>query len=425
MSKKKKGLLKRLFGKGEVETAKEEIAKPEKILAQHPDPGPPEMSRQWLDKKTHTRPEPAPTETTPPPPPGEEHPHISPGPPEATFYPPAEPEHDEPEPERASEALAEKKPEEKPGAKSSWLQRLTSGLKRTSDQLSDNIGAVFTKRKLDATVLEDLEDVLIQADLGADVAASITGALTKERFDKTISGDEVRAVLAGEVERVLTPVARPLQINSEQKPFVILMVGVNGSGKTTTIGKMAQKFASDGHKVMLAAGDTFRAAAIEQLQIWGQRTGSPVVVRQAEADASGLAYDAVNEAKQQNADILIIDTAGRLQNRDELMAELEKIIRVIKKVDQSAPHAVLLTLDATTGQNALQQVEIFGQRAGVTGLVMTKLDGTARGGILVAIAKKYDIPVHFIGIGEGVDDLEPFRAADFAAAIAGKKNMQG
>jgi len=421
--KKKKGLLGRLFAKDEPKKAEENPAKPENLPVEHPEPGPPEMSSEWVDKKIHSRPVPAPTEPTPPPPPGEEHPHISPGPPEATFYPPAEPEHDEPE--RASEALAKKDPEEKPGGKTSWLQRLTSGLKRTSDQLSNNISAVFTKRKLDATVLEDLEDVLIQADLGADVAASITRALTKERFDKTISGDEVRAVLAGEVERVLTPVARPLQINKEQKPFVILMVGVNGSGKTTTIGKMAQKFANDGRKVMMAAGDTFRAAAIEQLQIWGQRTGAPVVVRQAGADASGLAYDAVNEAKQQNADILIIDTAGRLQNRDELMAELEKIIRVIKKVDQSAPHAVLLTLDATTGQNALQQVEIFGQRAGVTGLVMTKLDGTARGGILVAIAKKYDIPVHFIGIGEGVDDLEPFRAADFAAAIAGKKNMQG
>ncbi len=416
MKKKKKGLLGRLFAKDQPESAKAEPAKPEKIPVEHPEPGPPEMSSEWVDKKTHSRPVPAPTEPTPAPPPGEEHPHISPGPPEATFYPPADPRRD-----KSSSGNAAKQAGQNPEAKTSWLQRLTSGLKRTSDQLSNNISAVFTKRKLDATTLEDLEDVLIQADLGADVAALIAQTLAKERFDKTISSDEVRAVLADEVERVLTPVALPLQIDIEQKPFVILMVGVNGSGKTTTIGKMAQKFANDGFKVMLAAGDTFRAAAIEQLQIWGQRTGAPVIVRAPGADASGLAYDAVNEAKQQKADILIIDSAGRLQNRDELMAELEKIIRVIKKVDQSAPHAVLLTLDATTGQNALQQVEIFGKRAGVTGLVMTKLDGTARGGILVAIAKKHDIPVHFIGIGEDVDDLEPFKAADFAAAIAGKE----
>jgi len=430
VSKKKKGLFGRLFAKDRPEEPKADTGKPDPGLHQgrkdvvpsrstsvveHAEPGPPEMSSEWLDKKTHTRPEPAPTEPTPAPPEGEKHPHVSPGPPEATFYPPAEPERNEPG--SANEAPIDKKP----AAKRNWLQRLTSGLKRTSDQLSDNIGAVFTKRKLDAAMLQDLEDVLIQADLGIDVATSISEVLAKERFDKTISGDEVRAVLAGEVERVLTPVARPLKIAADKKPFVILMVGVNGSGKTTTIGKMAQKFANDGLKVMLAAGDTFRAAAIEQLQIWGQRVGAPVVVRKPGADASGLAYDAVNEAKQQNADVLIIDTAGRLQNRDELMAELEKIIRVIKKVDQGAPHAVLLTLDATTGQNALQQVEIFGRRAGVTGLVMTKLDGTARGGILVAIAKKHDIPVHFIGVGEGVNDLEAFRAADFATAIAGTK----
>jgi len=422
VSDKKKGLLGRLFAKGQAETTKPEAGhqKPKDAVSgrlesvvQHAEPGPPEMSSEWLDKKTHTRPEPAPTEPTPAPPAGEEHPHVSPGPPEATFYPPAEPE---------TKNTGKDPKAEKPAAKANWLQRLTLGLKRTSDQLSDNIGAVFTRRKLDATMLQELEDILIQADLGVDVATSITEILAKERFDKTISGSEVRAVLAGEVERVLTPVARPLKIDAAQKPFVILMVGVNGSGKTTTIGKMARKFADEGFETMLAAGDTFRAAAIEQLQIWGQRVGAPVVVRKTGADASGLAYDAVNEAKQQNADILIIDTAGRLQNRDELMAELEKIIRVIKKVDQSAPHAVLLTLDATTGQNALQQVEIFGRRAGVTGLVMTKLDGTARGGILVAIAKKYDIPVHFIGVGEGVNDLEPFRAADFATAIAGKEH---
>jgi fused signal recognition particle receptor len=219
----------------------------------------------------------------------------------------------------------------------------------------------------------------------------------------------------------LSPVARPLVVDGTQKPFVILMIGVNGSGKTTTIGKLAAKLRAEGRSVMLAAGDTFRAAAIEQLQVWGQRAGAEVITRPAGSDASGLAFDAVTRAKAEGTDVLIIDTAGRLQNRDELMSELEKIIRVIKKVDPTAPHATLLTLDATTGQNAMNQVDIFGKRAGVTGLVMTKLDGTARGGILVAIARKFGLPVHFIGVGEGVDDLEAFAAADFAAAIAGKE----
>jgi fused signal recognition particle receptor len=229
----------------------------------------------------------------------------------------------------------------------------------------------------------------------------------------------VRAVLAAEVEKVLGPVAKPLSIDAGQKPFVILMVGVNGSGKTTTIGKLASLYRAAGKSVMLAAGDTFRAAAIEQLQVWGERTGAPVVARPAGSDASGLAFDAVTEAKAAGTDVLIIDTAGRLQNRDELMGELEKLIRVVKKVDPAAPHATLLTLDATTGQNALNQVDIFGKRAGVTGLVMTKLDGTARGGILVAIARKFGLPVHFIGVGEGVDNLEPFAAGEFARAIVG------
>jgi fused signal recognition particle receptor len=301
----------------------------------------------------------------------------------------------------------------------SWFGRLTSGLKRSSDQLTGSITSVFTKRKLDAATLDELEDVLIQADLGLETAMAITETLRRDRFDRDVSGEDVRAVLAAEVEKVLGPVAHPLVIDSAHKPFVILMIGVNGSGKTTTIGKLAQKLADDGKSVMLAAGDTFRAAAIEQLQVWGQRTNAPVISRPAGADASGLAFDAVTQAKAEGRDVLIIDTAGRLQNRDELMNELEKVIRVIKKVDPTAPHATLLTLDATTGQNALKQVEIFGQRAGVTGLVMTKLDGTARGGILVAIARKFGLPVHFIGVGESVGDLEPFTARDFARAIAG------
>lgn len=314
-----------------------------------------------------------------------------------------------------AEPALEKKPK-------NWFSRLTSGLKKTSDQLGENIGAVFTKKKLDAQTLEEFEDVLIQADLGIETAMAITQELEKDRFDKEISTEDVRKILAREVEKTLNPVAIPFEIDNSKKPFVILMVGVNGSGKTTTIGKLADRFSREGKKVLLAAGDTFRAAAIEQLQIWGERTSCEVIVRPAGSDASGLAFDAVKQAQEDSADILIIDTAGRLQNRDELMAELEKIIRVIKKVDESAPHGVLLTLDATTGQNALQQVEIFGQRAGVTGLVMTKLDGTARGGILVAIAKKYALPVHYIGVGEAIEDLEPFSPKEFAAAIAGPAN---
>ncbi len=302
--------------------------------------------------------------------------------------------------------------------KQGWFQRLASGLRRSSDQLTGGIAAVFTKKKLDQAMLDELEDVLIQADFGIEMASAVTEALRRDRFDRDIAPEEVRAVLAAEVEKVLGPVARPLVIDGA-KPFVILMVGVNGSGKTTTIGKLASLYRAAGKAVMLAAGDTFRAAAIEQLQVWGQRTGAPVVARPAGSDASGLAFDAMTEAKAAGADLLIIDTAGRLQNRDELMGELEKLIRVIKKVDATAPHATLLTLDATTGQNALSQVEIFGKRAGVTGLVMTKLDGTARGGILVAIARKFGLPVHFVGVGEGVDNLEPFAAGDFARAIVG------
>jgi fused signal recognition particle receptor len=299
------------------------------------------------------------------------------------------------------------------------VQRLAAGLKRSSEQLSGGIAAIFTKRKLDQAMLDELEDTLIQADLGIDVASEVAATLRRDRFDREIAPEEVRGILAAEIAKVLGPVARPLAIDAAHRPFVILMVGVNGSGKTTTIGKLASLYRAAGRSVMLAAGDTFRAAAIEQLEVWGQRTGAPVITRPPGSDASALAFDAVTAAQAEGRDLLIIDTAGRLQNRDELMGELEKIIRVIKKVDPSAPHATLLTLDATTGQNALNQVDIFGRRAGVTGLVMTKLDGTARGGILVAIAKKYALPVHFIGVGEGIDNLEPFAAADFARALVG------
>ncbi|MFB9175975.1 signal recognition particle-docking protein FtsY [Roseibium salinum] len=303
--------------------------------------------------------------------------------------------------------------------KASWFQRLRKGLSRSSSSLTEGISSIFTKRRLDASMLEELEDVLIQADLGVETAMAITDRLSEGRYDKEISPEEVRAILSEEVEKVLAPVATPLDLDTGLKPHVVLMVGVNGTGKTTTIGKLSQKLRSEGKKVMLAAGDTFRAAAVEQLKIWGERTGAEVIARDIGADAAGLAYDAMKEAREKGFDVLLIDTAGRLQNRTELMEELEKVIRVIRKQDPDAPHTVLLTLDATTGQNALNQVEIFGKVAGVTGLVMTKLDGTARGGILVAIAAKHGLPVHFIGVGEGVADLEPFSARDFANAIAG------
>ncbi|WP_252511253.1 signal recognition particle-docking protein FtsY [Phreatobacter aquaticus] len=303
--------------------------------------------------------------------------------------------------------------------KKKWWQRLKDGLSRTSSNLGRGVTELFTKRKLDTDTLEELEDLLIQADLGVDTAARITAELSKGRFGKDIAPEEVRAVLAEEIEKTLTPVAKPLVIDPAARPFVVLVVGVNGAGKTTTIGKLAAKFRAEGRQVMLAAGDTFRAAAIEQLKIWGERTGVPVIAREQGADAAGLAFDAMKAAKDAGTDVLIMDTAGRLQNKTELMAELEKVIRVIRKGDPAGPHAVLLVLDATTGQNAVSQVEVFGRTAGVTGLVMTKLDGTARGGILVSVAAKSGLPVHFIGVGEGVDDLEPFAARDFARALVG------
>lgn len=356
---------------------------------------------------------------TPEPPPAPGTPLPPPGPPEATpAYIEEIEEQQAEEPEPIAPTPAPLTTPVEPPKKQGWLQRLASGLKRSSDQLTGSIAAVFTKKKLDQPMLDELEDILIQSDFGVDMATTVTEALRRDRFDRDISPDEVREVLASEIVKVLDPVAQPLVIDGTKKPYVILMVGVNGTGKTTTIGKLASLYGAQGKKVMLAAGDTFRAAAIEQLQVWGQRTGAPVVTKPAGSDASGLAYEAVERAKAEGVDILIIDTAGRLQNRDELMSELEKIIRVVKKVEPTAPHATLLTLDATTGQNALNQVEIFGKRAGVTGLVMTKLDGTARGGILVAIARKFAMPVHFIGVGEGVDNLEAFAARDFAAAIA-------
>jgi fused signal recognition particle receptor len=302
--------------------------------------------------------------------------------------------------------------------KQNWWQRLSGGLRRTSASIGGAVADLVAKRKLDQAMLDDIEEVLIRADLGVDSAASIAAAVGEGRYDKSITPEEVKAVVAAEVEKVLAPVAKPLVIGAE-KPFVVLVVGVNGSGKTTTIGKLAARLRDEGRSVMLAAGDTFRAAAIDQLSVWGGRSGAPVIARAPGADAAGLAFDALTEARGEAIDVLLIDTAGRLQNKAVLMEELEKIVRVMKKVDPTAPHAVLLVLDATVGQNALSQVEVFRDIAGVTGLVMTKLDGTARGGILVAVAAKFGLPVHFIGVGEGIEDLAPFSAKDFARAIAG------
>jgi fused signal recognition particle receptor len=302
--------------------------------------------------------------------------------------------------------------------KRSWWQRLSSGLKRTSASIGEAVADLVVKRRLDQAMLDDIEEVLIRADLGVDSAANIAAAVGEGRYDKAITPAEVKAVVAAEVEKVLAPVAKPLVIGGE-KPFVVLVVGVNGSGKTTTIGKLAAKLGAEGRSVMLAAGDTFRAAAIDQLSVWGGRSGAPVIARAPGADPAGLAFDALTQARGEGIDVLLIDTAGRLQNKAVLMDELDKIVRVIKKVDPSAPHAVLLVLDATVGQNALSQVEVFRDIAGVTGLVMTKLDGTARGGILVAVAAKFGLPVHFIGVGEGIEDLAPFSAKDFAHAVAG------
>ncbi|MEM8772124.1 MAG: signal recognition particle-docking protein FtsY [Pseudomonadota bacterium] len=310
-------------------------------------------------------------------------------------------------------------PAEEDRPSSGWLSRLTNGLSRSSSKLSDGVVGIFKKRKLDDETLEELEDLLITADLGVATASRVTTALAKEKFDKEISDRDVRAALAEEVASTLAPLEAPLSVDPANKPHVILMIGVNGAGKTTTLGKLTRKFLDEGKSVMLAAGDTFRAAAIEQLTVWGERTGAPVISREVGADAAGLAFDALKEARDSGTDILMIDTAGRLQNKADLMDELAKIVRVLKKQDPNAPHDVVLVLDATVGQNAISQAEAFSQIAGVTGLIMTKLDGTARGGVLVAVGEKFQLPIHFIGVGESVEDLQPFNASQFAYALAG------
>lgn len=303
--------------------------------------------------------------------------------------------------------------------KQGWLGRLRQGLARSAEKLSSGITGLFTKARLDATTLEELEEALIAADLGIKTATEVCDRLRRDRFDKDITAEEVRAVLADTVVSVLTPVARPLAIDTARRPHVILVVGVNGSGKTTTIAKLAALFQEQGRSVMLAAGDTFRAAAVEQLQVWGGRLGLPVVTTKVGGDAAGLAFSALEQARAASTEVLIIDTAGRLQNKTDLMAELSKIRRVLGKLDAEAPHDTILVLDATTGQNALSQIAVFQDVAGVTGLVMTKLDGTARGGVLVAAAEKFKLPIHAIGVGEKIGDLRPFEPEGFARALVG------
>ena len=303
--------------------------------------------------------------------------------------------------------------------KRGWLSRLRSGLSNSANNLGDGLSGIVGRRKLDDETLQDLEDLLVSADLGVATAAAVTKKLAATRYEKEITTDEVREALAEEITTILEPVAQPLTIDAAHKPFVVLVAGVNGTGKTTTIGKLANNFREDGKTVVLAAGDTFRAAAIDQLKIWGERAGARVFAGEVGADAAGLAFDAYTAARNDGADVLLIDTAGRLQTKTDLMAELKKIVRVVKKIDESAPHACLLVLDATTGQNAHSQVELFGEACDLTGLVMTKLDGTARGGVLVALAGRFGLPINAIGVGEGIDDLQAFDAASFARALVG------
>jgi fused signal recognition particle receptor len=319
------------------------------------------------------------------------------------------------------EAVAENEPEvEKPEPeKKGWLSRLRDGLSKSTKKVAESITSLFTKKKLDQQTLDDLEDVLIQADLGVAVASRLVAKLGKERFGKEVTDEEVRAAFADDIAEILQPVAVPLTIDAARKPHVVLVVGVNGSGKTTTIAKLAGLYKGEGRSVMLAAGDTFRAAAVEQLKVWGDRAGVPVVSKQTGADAAGLAYEALERARAEKTDVLLIDTAGRLHNKTNLMEELAKIVRVIRKLDPEAPHSCLLVLDATTGQNAHAQVETFKTMSPVDALVLTKLDGSAKGGVLVALAEKFKLPVVAIGVGEGIDDLRPFEARAFARGLMG------
>jgi fused signal recognition particle receptor len=304
-------------------------------------------------------------------------------------------------------------------SEATWYERMRLGFRKTSDRLGDNLTGLITKSALDAAMLDEIEEALVASDLGPRTAAKVRARLAAERFERGLTEGAVRAVVAQELEKILSPVAEPLEIDAFPRPQVILVVGVNGSGKTTTIAKLAHLFVEQDYSVLLAAGDTFRAAAIEQLRIWADRAGVPVIAGPEGSDSSAIVFDGVKRATAEGIDVLIVDTAGRLQNKKDLMDELAKIRRVLGRLNPAAPHDVVLVLDATIGQNTLSQIEVFREVAGVTGLVMTKLDGTARGGVLVAAADTYGLPIHAIGIGEGMDDLRPFDAAEAARAIAG------
>ena len=337
----------------------------------------------------------------------------------ATETPPPPPEPMGEPPELHETGVAPEDVEQEEPGKKGWLSRLRSGLAKSTRRVTESISGLFKKKKLDQQTLDDLEDILIQADLGVSVAARLIAKLGKERFGKEVTEEEVRAAFAEDIAEILEPVANPLVIDAARKPHVVLVIGVNGSGKTTTIAKLANNYKREGRKVMLAAGDTFRAAAVEQLKVWGERADVPVVSRQTGADAAGLAYEALERARAEAYDVLLIDTAGRLHNKSNLMDELAKIVRVIRKLDPEAPHSCLLVLDATTGQNAHAQVETFKNMSPVDALVLTKLDGSAKGGVLVALAEKFGLPVVAIGVGEGIDDLRPFEAQAFARSLMG------
>ena len=309
--------------------------------------------------------------------------------------------------------------EKDPTEKKNWFQKLKTGLFKSSEKITEGVKKIFVNKKLDIETLNNLEELLIMAYLGPATAEKLTAELANEKFDKNIKPDEVKAFLAKKIEESLEEVAIPLILDNSYKPVVVLIVGVNGTGKTTTIGQLAKQYSNEGKKIMIAACDTFRAAAVEQLQIWAERSNAEFIKGNEGCDAAGLAYEALEKAKEKKIDVLFIDTAGRVQNRTELMEELAKIIRVIRKLDSNSPHHCLLTLDATTGQNALSQVEIFKEMAEISGLIVTKLDGSAKGGILLSLAEKFHLPVHAIGVGEKIEDLQSFEAQEFANSLMG------
>jgi fused signal recognition particle receptor len=459
-SEKKPGFWQRLFGIGAQEPPKKEPTPPKPAKKEPPAPKPaqkeppkqkqPAKKAAKLEAPSPARPHVAKDEGAPPnggpkgpkpgggkrprkpkseaaaataPPPAGPAAHPGATPPEERRPKGAPDEPDLPAPAKEPKAPEDDKPSKaaapQMNPQRSWFARLGQGLARTSTALSDNLASVLSRRKLDEETLDQLEDALIKADLGVAMASRIRQVLASTRHDRGLSPQALREVLAAEIAKVLSPVAQPLALDASAHPHVILLVGVNGTGKTTTAAKLAHQFMRGGFSVMLVAADTFRAAAIDQLKVWGARVGAEVMAKGVGVDPAGLAYEALERARAEKSDVLIIDTAGRLQNKADLMAELAKIVRVLKKLDPAAPHSVVLVLDATTGQNALNQVQIFQEIAGVTNLVVTKLDGTARGGILAAIAERFALPVSAIGVGEGVDDLQAFDPQDFARAIAG------